>query len=161
MRLQKAGVFVVWVLIGIGSIFVISKIFNVNDTGEISGVIEGKDAEASVSGGKTVFDTRSTGTMDPGDVVIDVKPVVTEDGKIRVNLSANTHSIELRQFDLSQITTLEYDGKVLRPVKADRIGGHHARGRIIFETNDNPKSFRIVIRGIPNVQERVYEWKEG
>jgi hypothetical protein len=162
MWLQKTIIFAISVLVGIGTIIVFSKIFDVSGTVGITGVIANENAEASTkSANRPVFKTQSTGSLDDGDAVVDLKPKASKDGKLVVSLSANTHSVDLGQFDLSKITTLEYQGKVFRPVRASRIGGHHTRSKIVFDIGEDITSFKIIIRGIPNIQERVYEWHEG
>jgi hypothetical protein len=57
-----------------------------------------------------------------------------------------------------ELSTLEVEGEVYKPVKADRMSGHHAGGKIIFEVPEKPANFRIVIRDIPQVKERSYDW---
>lgn len=159
MRLQKIIIFVLSVFVGIGAIFAFSKIFDVDGKAGVTSVITTENAEASArSANRPVFKTQSTGSMDDGDAVVDLKPRGPKNGRLVVSLSANTHSVDLGQFDLTRITTLEYQGKVFRPVKASRIGGHHTRSKIVFDIGEDITSFKIIIKGIPRVQERVYEW---
>ena len=107
------------------------------------------------------FDTKSTGGMGSGDAVVELTPQIKDGTKLLVHFSANTHSVRLGNFDLTKITTLEFDGKILRPVKAGRLGGHHSSSVIVFDIGKEIKSFKIKLHGIPNIQERVYEWNEG
>ncbi len=159
MRLQKTIIFAISVLVGIGTIFIFSKIFDVNGKTGVTSVVAIENAEASTKSAKRpVFETQSTGSLDDGDAVVDLKPKAPKNGRLLVSLQANTHSVDLGQFDLTKITTLEYQGKVFRPVKASKIGGHHTRSKIIFDVGEDITSFKIIIKGIPNVQERVYEW---
>ena len=60
------------------------------------------------------FKTISTGSLDSGDASVDLTPRGMENGKFAVDFSINTHSVDLSQFDLMQITTLEYDGKTIK-----------------------------------------------
>lgn len=107
------------------------------------------------------FDTKSTGEMGSGDAVVELTPQIKDGNKLLVHFSANTHSVRLGSFDLTKITTLEYEGKILKPVKAGRLGGHHSTSVIVFDTGDDIENFIIRIKGIPKVEERVYEWNEG
>lgn len=100
----------------------------------------------------------TTGGLGSGDLTMDVKPVRYRDGRLEVKYYANTHSVSLGRYDLMELSTLEVDGKVYKPVKADRMRGHHAGGKIIFEVTKKPERFRIVIRDLPRVEERLYEW---
>lgn len=70
-------------------------------------------------------------------------------------------SVRLSQFDLKDITTLEYEGKIRKPIKSGRIGGHHSSGAIVFDAEEDISSFTIRIKGIPRVNERIYEWNAG
>ena len=101
----------------------------------------------------------STGGLGSGDMTMDVKPVRYKNGRLEVKYYANTHSVSLGKYDLMKLSTLEVDGTTYKPVKADRMSGHHAGGRIIFEVPEKPDRFRIVIRDIPQVDERSYYWK--
>jgi hypothetical protein len=108
-----------------------------------------------------VFDPKMTGSMGSGDAVIELTPQMVDKNTLEVNFSINTHSVSLSGFDLKDITILEHEVHVFKPVKASRIGGHHSSGVIVFDVGDkieNKDSFKIRLRGIPNVQERIYEW---
>ncbi len=100
----------------------------------------------------------STGSYDSGDVIVELIPASYKDGKLTINISMNTHTQNLGQFDLAEITGLQYKGKTYRPVKVRGGGGHHAYGRIVFELEEEPKEFTITITGIPMVQKRVFKW---
>lgn len=100
----------------------------------------------------------TTGGLGSGDMTMDIKPVRYKDGRLEVKYYGNTHSVSLGKYDLMELCTLEVDGKVYKPVKADRMRGHHSGGRIIFEVPEEPDRFRIVIRDIPRVNERTYDW---
>lgn len=106
----------------------------------------------------TKFQTISTGAMGPGDAVLELSPEMEEDGRLIVRFAVNTHSVNLGEYDLRRITSLEYEGKVFAPSKADSLVGHHGFGKIVFDVGKQIQSFRITIRGLPAVEERVYEW---
>ncbi|MBI3032488.1 hypothetical protein HYY69_03365 [Candidatus Woesearchaeota archaeon] len=102
--------------------------------------------------------TISTGNTDDGNVAIDLTPTKIEQGKLLVDLAANTHSVDLSQFDLKQIISLTFDGKSMKPVEAPALSGHHANGILVFNAGEALKSFTITIEGIPQEQRRVYQW---
>lgn len=102
--------------------------------------------------------TISTGSTGSGDVAIDLTPIEMRDGNLIVNAALNTHSVDLSQFDLKRIATLEYNGKIMYPIEAPEIEGHHSSGRIIFKIDGELKYFKITIKGIPKIEERMYEW---
>jgi len=100
----------------------------------------------------------ATGSLESGDISMEITPVSYSNGRLEVKYYANTHSGNLGKYDLMELGTLETNGKVYKPVKADRMSGHHAGGRIIFDVPEKPDRFRIVIHNIPIVEERFYEW---
>lgn len=107
------------------------------------------------------FDIKTTGSMGPGDALIELTPAVLDKKRLVVKFRINTHSVSLGSFDLTQLATLEYGGKELKPIKASRIGGHHSSGTIVFGTEGDIGSFTIRIKGIPKIEERIYEWGMG
>jgi len=104
------------------------------------------------------FNSISSGDTQPGSVSIELTPLGVKDGKFQVRIAASTHSVELSQFDLKEITVLEYDGKVVKPISAPGFAGHHSSGVIEFDVGSISK-FTIKIKGIPNVEERVFSWE--
>ncbi len=114
-------------------------------------------ATAAVAGKS--FEPITTGSMESGDAVLELSPSMKGAGRLVVGFAANTHSVDLSRYDLKEITTLEFDGKEIRPSKADRLRGHHAYGKIVFDVGREIDSFRIKVVGIPAMEERIYEWK--
>ncbi len=100
----------------------------------------------------------STGSTSSGGVKLDLKPVSLEKGQLKIKFKANTHAENLARHNLMQQAMLIYGENEVGPVKVDRMGGHHAGGTMIFEVGGNPEHFKIVIKGIPGVEERIYEW---
>lgn len=101
----------------------------------------------------------STGTTGPGDVSVELTPHEASNGKLVFDVSVNTHSVDIGKFDLMKITTLEYDGKSIGPSSAPSLDGHHASGELVFDVEEDISSFTVKIKGIPKVNERVFEWK--
>ena len=122
-------------------------------------VNSGLTKEAVASGIRS-FDSKQTGSMGSGDAVVELKPTLKNNWLI-LKFSINTHSVRLNRYDLKDITTLEYKGNVLKPIKAGRIGGHHSSGTIVFDVAEDIGSFTIRIQGIPRVNERIYKWNAG
>lgn len=111
------------------------------------------------SNDKSGYQTVSTGTTGPGDVSMELTPQEINNGQLQVEIAVNTHSVDLNQFDLKEITTLEFDDKLIKPALAPALSGHHDSGTLVFEVDDELNSFIIKIRGIPKVEERVFEWR--
>ncbi len=121
-------------------------------------VISGAGVTAEAMAEKRSFSTQSTGSMSSGDTMIELTPHIADKNRLVVKFRVNTHAVRLSRYDLKDITTLEYEGKVLKPVKTSSIGGHHSSGKFIFIIGEQIESFTIRIKGIPKVQERVYVW---
>ncbi|HLG24284.1 MAG TPA: hypothetical protein VI564_05135 [Candidatus Nanoarchaeia archaeon] len=101
---------------------------------------------------------KTTGNTGDGDVQIDVTSKGIVNGKLAFDFAANTHSVSLEQFDLKKLTSLSFNGKDYAPIAAPALSGHHNSGELVFDLNDVPNNFKIVIKGIPSVEERVFEW---
>ena len=100
----------------------------------------------------------SSGSTDEGDVSIVLTPLSVANGIIQVEVAANTHSVDLSQFDLKKVITLEYQGKTFKPTSAFSLSGHHSSGMITFDVGSDVDGFTIKINGIPSAEERVFEW---
>jgi hypothetical protein len=149
MKFQKLIAFMISVLLGIAIVSAVAI---------IPGFWEDNpsDAFARVSD-QEELSTKSTGSLEDGDVEIELTPFI-EGSRLTVRIGMDTHSVNLGDFDLAEITTLEYSGKTIKPVKAKKPRGHHSYGKIIFDVGEELSSFKIRIKGIPKKQERVYEW---
>ena len=141
-------------------VLLVLSIFIVGCTSNASNSLNGdKNNNVNINDIKTAaFKTVSTGSTDSGDVLMDLTPKGIENGKFAVDISINTHSVDLSQFNLMQITALEYEGKAIKPESAPKLSGHHSSGALIFDVGKELKNFKITIKGIPTVDERVFEW---
>ena len=101
----------------------------------------------------------AVGSTESGDAVIELKPDAYENGKLVVRYLANTHSVSLGNYNLLESAILKIGEKTFKPVEADDFNAHHPKGRITFLVDELPEVFTIVIKGIPAVEERIYEWK--
>lgn len=99
-----------------------------------------------------------TGTTEDGDVSIELKPIEVSEKLIRLELSANTHSVDLSPFNLNEIIILTSNGKEFNPTSAPQLNGHHASGELIFKGEFDPEKFTIIIKDIPLINERIFSW---
>ena len=104
-------------------------------------------------------ETLASGTTSPGDVLLELTPRRLEGGQLDVEVQANTHSVDLAQFDLTELSTLKSQGKSFKPLAASSLSGHHSTGQLSFPVEGDLQGFRIVIRGVPLAETRVYEWE--
>ena len=102
------------------------------------------------------FNKITTGDTGRGNVEIALTPQGFVDKTLRVSIEANTHSVDLSQFDLKQSVQLETDGRVLLPASAPVLSGHHTSGTLVFEGVAEIQQFTIVITGVPAVERRVF-----
>jgi hypothetical protein len=100
----------------------------------------------------------STGSMDADGVKLDLHPVGYKDGVFKVRFYANTHTGNLADYNLMERAHIEIMGEKYWPTAMDRMRGHHSSGIIEFTLSEMPSRFTIVIRGIPNTDERVFQW---
>ena len=92
-----------------------------------------------------------------GQVALEVRPAWSE-GRMVVEISANTHSVDLSSLDLSESVRLVLDGKEYAPVEAGSLAGHHARTTLGFEVPARPTAFQLRIRDVPDVPVRTFTW---
>jgi hypothetical protein len=154
MNGPKTLTFILALLVGVAMVFAVSK---------LSG--NGLDVTAKAQAGdnkqttrELSFEPKATGSLESGDALVELTPKIDKNQLI-VKFKINTHSVRLNSLDMKAITTLEYRDKALKPDKASRVGGHHASGKIIFNVEEDIDSFKIRIKGIPNIEDRVYEWR--
>jgi hypothetical protein len=157
MEIEKKFIFFIAFFVSISIMYLFVKDINLSN-GVTTEVQASEDMRQPTS---LSFIAKSTGSLESGDTVIELKPEVISDGKLELKFSINTHSVNLGKIDLNELTTLEYNNKTLHPVKASRIGSHHSSGTIIFDTDEDIESFTVKINGIPNIKERIYKWNVG
>jgi hypothetical protein len=107
------------------------------------------------------FSTKSSGSTNSGDVSIELTPRLQDNNQLKVDISVNTHSVTLSDFDLMLLTELSYGDNTIRPISAQKLSGHHSSGTLIFEVESKLDDFEIKIRDIPKVKERVFRWSVG
>ena len=90
-------------------------------------------------------------------VTVDLTPKF-ENGKLYVDIEINTHTVDLSQYDLKDIVALEFEGKSIKPVSAPKLSGHHNSVQLIFDVGKELSNFKIIVKDLPDIQERVFEW---
>lgn len=95
-------------------------------------------------------------------VTVQVQPEDIVPGQpLRFKISLNTHVVELN-YDLAAISTLtDGQGRTLKPTAWEGAGpgGHHRSGTLVFPAlGPDAASLRLVIKGVADVPERVFEW---
>jgi len=98
-----------------------------------------------------------SGTTNQGDVSIELVPKSLINNNLVLEIKVNTHTIDLNQYDLSKITTLEYNKQKIMPYKVPQLQGHHINGEIIFKIEEKINEFKIIIKGIPKIEERIFK----
>lgn len=110
----------------------------------------------------------SNGTLqknNEGAVAVAAQWMGEQNGLIVFGISMDTHSVDLDQYNLSLLAVLRDDsGNEYTPVSWNAApGGHHREGRLAFPIPDSltqgqTKFIKIIIKGIDNINERVFEW---
>ncbi|MFV1988497.1 MAG: hypothetical protein ACC682_14545 [Gemmatimonadota bacterium] len=104
-----------------------------------------------------VADTTYASQSSAGEVTLDVEPQWAE-GKLVLDLSANTHSVDLSGLDLTALIRLEVGEATLEPSEAGSLDGHHAKASVTFVLEAAPAQFSVVIRDVPDVPVRTLTW---
>ncbi len=95
----------------------------------------------------------------PGEVMVDLTPTAFENGKLRVDMTVTTHSVnDLNTYDLTKITRLTANGKEYRPITAPTLAGHHATGELGFQLEQLPPEFTITIENLHDPGTREFVW---
>lgn len=152
---QKHIMYGLIVVLAILIVVNVASIFNQNGTNaqQVSS-IENKIIEPESSKLRTI----NTGTTEQGEVSISLTPKEMKEGILTISIAANTHSVDLSVFDLKELTVLEFEGKQIKPSSAPKLSGHHASGELIFNVGKELKNFVVKLKGIPKIEERIFEW---
>jgi hypothetical protein len=120
---------------------------------------------ASVVWACALFGNKLAREDNQGAVKVSATYIVPKDGEgnnVSFQLTLDTHSVNLGEYDLEKISFIQFDEK--EPVSGgvwDFTGsGHHFKGIITFNGQIPPgtQKVRLLIRGVANVKERVLEW---
>ena len=101
-----------------------------------------------------------------GAVNIDVKWLSVENDKLVFDVSMNTHSVNLDQYDLGKLAILRDElGNEYVPVSWNSApGGHHRKGTLTFAfpealSQGKTKYLELIIHDVAGVGERVLKWE--
>lgn len=101
-----------------------------------------------------------------GRVTFDVEWIKVGDSLLIFDVSMNTHSVDLDQYNLGELAVLRDDtGNEYHPVSWDSApGGHHRRGTLTFPLPDSvsqgkTKYVEMMIRDVAGIEERVLKWE--
>ncbi len=132
-------------------------------------VSEGKDEVSIASSPVTSSQGPTNGLVQSstgGSVTIDVEWMGEENGSLVFDVSMNTHSVDLDQYDLRELAVLrDNEGNEYNPTSWDSApGGHHRKGTLTFPIPDSlsqgkTKYVGIVIRDVAGIEERVLKWE--
>lgn len=120
---------------------------------------------ASLVGAFGLFGNKLVRKDDQGAVKVSATYLMPKEGEgnnVSFQLTLDTHSVNLSEYDLEKISFIQFDEK--EPVAGgvwDFTGsGHHFKGIITFNRQTPPgtQKVRLLIRGVANVKERVLEW---
>ena len=82
-------------------------------------------------------------------------------GDVRFQVSLETHSVDLDEYDLKSLSLLRDEtGKAYQPTKVENNGsGHHRQIVIVFpKASPQAKRLELVIKDIAGVKERSFRW---
>src|SRR3989344_6768574 len=123
-----------YIILGVVTLLIISTI-------SFSMLWKPKSLKGTAAQPTTNFETKSTGSTGNEDVQIDLTPYESGN-QLTLKLTANTHSVDLSQFNLKEMVTLEAEGETYKPSSSPSLSGHHASGNLMFSTKV-PKNFKI------------------
>ncbi|MBT4539358.1 hypothetical protein HOI26_04005 [Candidatus Woesearchaeota archaeon] len=94
-----------------------------------------------------------------GTVMVDLTPEEYVDGKLFVEITVTTHSVDdLDTYDLSKIVTLQAGGEKYFPIEALKLSGHHNSGELVFEIPEEPSQFSVTITNLHDEGVREFSW---
>jgi len=113
---------------------------------------------------KGTYPSFVSGTMEPGNIRLELSPEGFKNSAFKVRFFANAHDMVLEPYDLAQMTTLQYEGRLLKPSHTDRMKGHHDSGLMYFDIGkshdpDSLATFSITVKGLPRDEVRVFNWE--
>jgi len=111
-------------------------------------------------------DLRRTSNKGPVEInLVYLNPLQQEStNELAFDVTMETHSVDLDAYKMETLSFLRIAGK--QELKAlgwlnPGGGGHHVSGVLKFEGPIPPgaKLIQVIIRGVGNVKERIFEWK--
>ncbi len=103
-----------------------------------------------------------TQRADGGGVTVAATPLPDQTPGTKIELSLNTHSVNLDAYRFESIATLRDDGGRQYPLEAVEQasgGGHHRKAVLrVGKLSPPAKSVELVVKGVGGVPERVFRW---
>ena len=93
-----------------------------------------------------------------GQVSIDLTNKGYHNGQLHMDISMNTHSVDMSSLNLKELVTLDINGKSYKPIEVPTLAGHHNSGTLVFEVSEEPKSFTVTIKDVPDVPKRTFKF---
>ncbi|PIN77954.1 hypothetical protein COV14_04860 [Candidatus Woesearchaeota archaeon CG10_big_fil_rev_8_21_14_0_10_33_12] len=146
MKKENIMMVIIVFVIAVAALMIAIQLFE-NDQNSYS-------SESDVQKESEAFATKTSN----GEVTIDLTPKGVISGNAVFSIDLNTHSIDMAQYDLKEITTLIINGQEYKPISAPALSGHHISGELVFAVDNLSESFTIIITGIPDVEEREFVW---
>ncbi|MBS3146564.1 hypothetical protein J4471_02600 [Candidatus Woesearchaeota archaeon] len=87
----------------------------------------------------------------PGDITLTLKPKDYNNNLLNIEISVNTHSIELSTYDLQDLVNIQYKGNRIKPISAPNLQGHHGSGSLIFNIDEKPANYNFIVEGFNSI----------
>jgi hypothetical protein len=114
----------------------------------------------------SIFGDNLTRSDSQGAVDISVTYVTPEQEKndgSEFRLTLNTHSVDLGKYDFEKVIFIQFDNQKATNSGVWKFSGssHHFKGSITFRqpVPEGTKIIRLLIKGVDEVDERVFEWE--
>jgi len=107
----------------------------------------------------TAQEFRYEAQVSPGEVSIQATPAWVDTALV-IEVSANTHSVDLSAVDLRRQARLRVGAVVIEPAVSGALRGHHAKARLLFRMPLRPAvPFTLELRDVPDVPLRTLTWR--
>ena len=115
----------------------------------------------SIFGDNNLTRSASQGAVNISDTY--VTPKQENDNESTFRLTLNTHSVDLGKYDFEKVSFVQFDNHEATNGGVWKFSGssHHFKGTITFKqpVPEGTKILRLLIRGVDEVDERVFEWE--
>ena len=94
------------------------------------------------------------------DVTVSVEylPQQANSDETNVEVTLDTHSVNLDNVNFSQDVTVEKDGKVIKPIRINEEGsGHHRKTQLTFPKT--PLPFIIIVSNVSGISRREFTFE--
>jgi len=147
--------FVVFVIVGCSSTN--EKINDQSNQDVKTTTVDSTGATTSIA--EDVTDKGWDTEFSSGEVAVDLTPKKYAEGKLFVQIGISTHTVnDLDSYNLKEIIELRYKDRIYNPLEAPSLSGHHNNGELIFEIEEEPAQFTILINGLHDLAVREFSW---